>query len=111
MIEVFTWSPRLNPQSDISFRLRKAKFGDGYEQVSGDGINARSQKWSLEFTGRGEYITAIRQFIDLHGGIKAFQWKPPLEPVGLYRCTEHKLTPLGGDNYSLSLTFTQAFKP
>ncbi|EBR9859889.1 phage tail protein, partial [Salmonella enterica subsp. enterica serovar Chester] len=22
-----------------------------------------------------------------------------------------KLTPLGGDNYSLSLTFTQAFKP
>ncbi|WP_246829258.1 phage tail protein, partial [Morganella sp. HMSC11D09] len=51
------------------------------------------------------------QFIDRHGGIKAFQWKPPLEPVGLYRCDEHKLTPLGGDNYSLSLTFTQAFKP
>ncbi|AVK38726.1 phage tail protein [Morganella morganii] len=111
MIETFTWCPRVNPTEDITYKIRRAKFGDGYEQVSGDGINARSQKWSLEFTGRGEYITAIRQFIDLHGGIKAFQWKPPLEPVGLYRCADHKLTPLGGDNYSLSLTFTQAFKP
>ncbi|MEM8092813.1 phage tail protein, partial [Morganella morganii] len=41
----------------------------------------------------------------------AFQWKPPLEDIGLYRCDDPKLTPLGGDNYSLSLTFTQAFKP
>ncbi|MCU6375031.1 phage tail protein [Morganella morganii] len=111
MIEVFTWSPRLNPQSDISFRLRKAKFGDGYEQVCGDGINPRSQKWSLNFTGTESYILPIRDFIDRHGGIRAFQWTPPLENTGLYRCDDQKITPLGGDNYSLSLTFTQAFKP
>ncbi|ELB3893607.1 phage tail protein [Morganella morganii subsp. morganii] len=111
MIDTFTWYPRVNPTEDITYKTRKAKFGDGYEQVFGDGINARSQKWSLEFTGRGEYIADIRQFIDRHGGIRAFQWSPPLEPVGLYRCDEHKLTPLGGGNYSLSLTFTQAFKP
>ncbi|WP_432648697.1 phage tail protein, partial [Morganella morganii] len=51
MIEVFTWCPRVNPTEDITYKTRRAKFGDGYEQVSGDGINARSQKWSLEFTG------------------------------------------------------------
>lgn len=111
MIEIFTWSPRLNPQGDILFKTRKAKFGDGYEQVSGDGINARSQKWSLNFTGTEDYILPIRDFIDNHGGIRAFQWRPPLEQLGLYRCEDPKLTPLGGNNYSLSLTFTQAFKP
>ncbi|OPL21825.1 phage tail protein, partial [Morganella morganii] len=48
---------------------------------------------------------------DRHGGIRAFQWKPPPEDIGLYRCDDPKLTPLGGDNSSLSLTFAQAFKP
>ncbi|MFX0395145.1 phage tail protein, partial [Morganella morganii] len=51
MIEIFTWCPRVNPTEDITYKTRRAKFGDGYEQVSGDGLNPRSQKWSLEFTG------------------------------------------------------------
>ncbi|WP_165737940.1 phage tail protein, partial [Enterobacter hormaechei] len=50
-------------------------------------------------------------FLDRHGGTKSFQWKPPLEPLGLYRCAEYKPTPMGGENYSLSATFQQAFKP
>ncbi|QXO44627.1 phage tail protein [Morganella morganii] len=111
MIETFTWSPRVNPVEEVTYKIRKAKFGDGYEQVSGDGINSRSQKWSLEFVGNHEYITGIRRFIDNHGGIRSFQWRPPMEQLGLYRCDDPKLTPLGGNNYSISLTFTQAFKP
>ncbi|QXO55867.1 phage tail protein [Morganella morganii] len=111
MIETFTWCPRVNPVEEVTYKTRKAKFGDGYEQVSGEGINSRNQKWSLEFAGNDEYITGIRRFIDNHGGVRAFQWRPPLEPLGLYRCEDPKLTPLGGNNYSLSITFTQAFKP
>ncbi|MCE9841769.1 phage tail protein, partial [Proteus terrae] len=45
-----------------------------------------------------------------HAGIKSFFWKPPLEPLGLYRCDEHKLIPNGAGNYTLSLVFIQAFK-
>ncbi|MBT0408554.1 phage tail protein, partial [Morganella morganii] len=37
MIEIFTWCPRVNPTEDITYKTRRAKFGDGYEQVSGDG--------------------------------------------------------------------------
>ncbi|MCY0567572.1 phage tail protein, partial [Klebsiella pneumoniae] len=46
-IEIFTWSPRFNPQQTVNFRVRKAQFGDVYTQVSGDGINTRSQDWEL----------------------------------------------------------------
>jgi phage-related protein len=77
-IETFTWCPRINPEQEVSFRTRHAQFGDGYAQVSGDGLNPRSQKWTLEFTGNETYITAIKAFLDRHGGVKAFQWTPPL---------------------------------
>lgn len=111
MIETFTWCPRVNTTEDITYKTRRAKFGDGYEQVSGDGLNPRSQKWTLEFTGGEDRIGIIRHFIDRHGGIRAFQWKPPMEQAGLYRCSEHKLSVLGNKKYTLSLTFEQAFKP
>ena len=110
-IETFTWCPRINPEQEVSFRTRHAQFGDGYAQVSGDGLNPRSQKWTLEFTGNETYITAIKAFLDRHGGVKAFQWTPPLEPLGLYRCAGYKPTPLGNKKYNLSVTFEQAFAP
>ena len=95
-IEIFTWSPRVNPTQTVNFRTRKAQFGDGYTQVSGDGLNPRSQEW---------------EFLDRHGGTKSFQWTPPLEDIGLFRCEQYKPVPMGGGNYSLSATFIQGFKP
>ncbi|MBL1759211.1 phage tail protein, partial [Klebsiella pneumoniae] len=58
-IEIFTWSPRVNPQQTVNFRVRKAQFGDGYAQVCGDGINTRSQDWELSFVGTEDYIRPI----------------------------------------------------
>ena len=53
MIEIFTWCPRVNPTEDITYKTRRAKFGDGYEQVSGDGLTpaARSGHWNLPVAG------------------------------------------------------------
>ncbi|WPU24517.1 phage tail protein [Cedecea neteri] len=110
-IETFSWSPRVNPSSTVTFRTRKAQFGDGYEQVSGDGLNPRSQQWDLNFVGSEEYIREIKNFLDRHQGTKAFLWNPPLEQPGLFRCEEFKPTPMGGDNHSLSAKFIQAYKP
>ncbi|MCS4445167.1 phage tail protein [Klebsiella pneumoniae] len=110
-IEIFTWSPRVNPTQTVSFRTRKAGFGDGYTQVSGDGLNPRSQEWELSFVGTEEYIRTIKKFLDRHGGTKSFQWTPPLEDTGLFRCEQYKPVPMGGGNYSLSATFIQGFKP
>ncbi|EPQ1022968.1 phage tail protein [Enterobacter hormaechei] len=110
-IETFTWCPRVNAEADVNFRVRKAQFGDGYEQVSGDGLNTRTQQWTLNFTGNETYISAIKSFLDRHEGTKAFQWKPPLEPLGLYRCETYKPTGLGAGKFNLEATFIQAFKP
>ncbi|AOO56452.1 phage tail protein (plasmid) [Raoultella ornithinolytica] len=110
-IEIFTWSPRINPTETVDFRVREAKFGDGYTQTSGDGLNNREQQWELSFVGTEEYIRQIKQFLDRHGGTKSFQWTPPLEDVGLFRCKQYKPVPMGGENYSLSATFIQGFKP
>lgn len=110
-IESFTWCPRINAEQDVSFRRRTAQFGDGYQQAAGDGLNPRSQNWKLQFTGDATLITEIKAFLDRHHGVKAFQWKPPLEPTGLYRCDKYTPVALGAGMYSLSLTFEQAFKP
>ncbi|WP_240327945.1 phage tail protein, partial [Klebsiella pneumoniae] len=101
----------VNPTQTVSFRTRKAGFGDGYTQVSGDGLNPRSQEWELNFVGTEDYILPIKQFLDRHGGTKSFQWTPPLEDIGLFRCEQYKPVPMGGGNYSLSATFIQGFKP
>ncbi|ORM66128.1 phage tail protein [Pantoea rwandensis] len=110
-IEVFTWCPRINAEADIKFNTRKVQFGDGYTQVAGNGLNTRSQEWSLSFTGTEAYIKAIKDFLDAHEGTKAFQWQPPLEDIGLFRCDTYKTTPLGNKKYNLDATFEQAFKP
>lgn len=110
-IEEFTWCARVNAEQEVKFRTRSAQFGDNYKQVSGDGLNPRSQKWTLEFTGDADYIAGIKAFLDRHRGAKSFSWRPPLEQLGLYRCEEYTPTALGADKYNLSATFEQAFAP
>lgn len=110
-IEEFTWCPRINAAGEMKFNTRKVQFGDGYTQVSSNGLNTRSQSWDLTFTGGEAYISEIKDFLDKHGGVHAFQWKPPLEPVGLYRCDTYTPTALGAGLFNLAATFEQAFKP
>lgn len=110
-IETFTWCPRTSATSDVSYRVRKTQFGDGYMQVSGDGPNTKTQQHSLMFTGDEAMITAIIAFLDRHQGWKSFIWTPPLAPAGLYRCETWSPTSLGGGIHSLSATFIEAFHP
>ncbi|WP_038226044.1 phage tail protein, partial [Xenorhabdus bovienii] len=50
-LEEFTYTPRVNPTGDITQRVRTVRFGDGYSQRSGDGINSNHQSWPLTFVG------------------------------------------------------------
>lgn len=109
MIAIFTWCPRLSANASNKFSTRKAQFGDGYEQVSANGLNPRSQEWSLEFTGNALYIQGIKSFLNQHKGYQAFQWSPPLEEAGLYRSEEYAVTALGNEMYNLAVTFKTAY--
>lgn len=107
--DVFTWCPRINANAEIKFATRKAKFGDGYEQIAGDGINNRGQQWDLEFVGDEKTIKAIADFLDKREGRKAFYWKPELNDLGLYRSESYKITALGNKVYSLTTSFVESF--
>lgn len=107
----FTWSPRIEPTGTATYRVRKAQFGDGYEQRAADGINNKVQSWPLSFVGGGSYVTPIRDFLDTCAGWQSFYWTPPLGTQGLYRCSSHAIRRLEGDNYELSATFEQSFQP
>ncbi|CDH34750.1 phage tail protein [Xenorhabdus bovienii] len=110
-METFKWMPRVNASSSVEFAIRKAKFGDGYEQVSGAGINPKSMKWSVDFVGNEKYITEIIAFLDRHAGHQSFVWTPPLANKGLFRCESYKYQAIDYKTYSLSTEFIEAHAP
>lgn len=111
MAEIFTWSPTVDPQGSVRYRILAVQFGDGYKQTMGDGIHNRIQTWPLTFVGKGSYIKEVLSFLDKHQGCKAFLWTPPLGEEGYYTSTGTNITAHGADNFTLTVTFEQVFKP
>jgi phage-related protein len=110
-LEVFQWSPRRNPQAEVKFRVLRAQFGDGYEQVVGDGINNRTESWPLSFFGSESEIRPVKDFLDRHGASRAFLWTAPLGTQMSYRAGDYQLVAMGGGWYTISVTFTQRHVP
>lgn len=109
--QTFTWSATDAATGDATFRVRTAQFGDGYAQVVADGLHNRVGSWPLTFTGPTSRIEAIMAFLDARGGSESFYWTPPLGVQGLYRCAQYSLHREGGDIYSVTATFDEAFAP
>ncbi|MCG6541752.1 phage tail protein [Pseudomonas sp. KSR10] len=111
-IETFTWSPDGETEGEIAQRRRSSQFGDGYQQVTADGINAEQGSWPVTFGGTEDEIRPIRDFLRRHQGSKAFLWTPPLGELGLYRNDGlFRVNAKGGGIYVLSTTFETAFHP
>lgn len=108
-LETFEWTPDGEVQGDITFRVRSARFGDGYAQVVGDGPNNEQQSWPLTFGGTADEIAPIRDFLRAHGGYRSFRWTPPLGEPGLYRCARFGIAAAPGGTFRLTATFEQAF--
>lgn len=74
-----SYSPDLESTYKRYERLLRADFGDGYSQVSGDGIRPYGDEWNLVFAKRKlSVITAIKNFLDALGG-QTFDWQSPLD--------------------------------
>lgn len=111
MTTTFTWKHNTKPSGDVTFRVLKAQFGDGYKQTVADGINNKSQDWPLTFTGLSTTIAPILAFLDARMGYQSFYWTPPLGTQGYYKCEKYAMRHLGGDSYEISATFEQSFQP
>ncbi len=110
-IETFTWIPDDEASCDGEMRLRKSSMGDGYVQVSSDGLNPDSQTWALTFGGLAEEVALPLAFIRRHGGYRAFLWTPPGGELGLYRCEAYQSQRRPAGITVLSLTFVRAYHP
>jgi len=113
-IETFTWRTQIQnqPQGAYTQRVREAGFGDGYKQVSGDGLNPESQSWPLTFTGREQDMLPIHTFMRNHV-VKSFIWTPPNGVPGLYRADKEsvKAAPVSRNVSTINATFKQAPAP
>ena len=110
-VETFTWCAKLGSSSTAEYKTRSSKFGSGYEQVVGDGINSTSDVWSLSFTVAEAEALLIKAFLDRHGGHKSFFWTPPLGSQNFYRGSAPAVAPNGAGFFTLTTTFTQSFLP
>lgn len=110
-IETFTWPVQIQAQQQISYahRVKSAQFGEGYEQVSGDGINPETIQVPITWTGKKSEAVAMRNFLRRHT-TKSFIFTPPFEQQGLYRVTPDSinLVPVSANVATVTATFKQA---
>jgi phage-related protein len=106
----FTWTPDYNPTADRKPRFKSAKFGDGYEQRSPDGLNPIAQMWGLTFSNREtSEAEAIDDFLIARGGHEYFDWTPPGGSAGRYICRQWSRVLVYYNIESITATFEQVF--
>ena len=103
-MDTFTWKPATGASLELEPSVEVAKFGDGYEQRLGYGINTQMDKWSLKFPVEP---LSVHAFLKTQGGQQSFLWTNPVGVSGIYVCRKWKLTHVGGDVYEVSADFEQ----
>ncbi|ELW9440223.1 phage tail protein [Pluralibacter gergoviae] len=113
-IETFAWRIQAASQSATksSDNIRKVQFGDGYSQVSGNGINEEVLSYEFSFSGDPQTALDIYTFLRRHK-TKSFSFKPPFGDLALWRVAGNSLqkVPLSKKVITISATFEQAFAP
>lgn len=113
-VETFTWRTQIQAgmEGEFSYATRTASFGDGYEQIAGDGINPEKQSWPITLTGKKIEMLQALNFCRSHV-TKSFIWTSPLGETGLYRVEADsvKAQPLSSKVMTISAIFKQAYAP
>lgn len=113
-IQTFTWRTQIQAgmEGEFSYFTRAASFGDGYEQIAGEGINPEKQSWPITLTGKKAEMLAALNFCRSHI-TKSFIWTSPIGEAGLYRVEADsvKAQPISSKVLNISATFKQAYSP
>jgi phage-related protein len=107
----FTWPPSYQAALTRKPRVLAQKFGDGYEQRTGDGINTNPAIWSLQFNGRSQTeADGIDNFLAARAGLESFTWTAPNGVTGRYLCREWSRTIVAATIYNLAAQFEEVFE-
>lgn len=111
-IQTFSTAPDFGAQLEKKPRVRRAQFGDGYQQRVGDGINTQPESWSLTFSARTPAERdEIMSFLEARGGIEAFLWTTPRGTSGKFICQEWGGSPQSAAAHTVTAKFEQVFEP
>jgi len=105
----FNYQPLFGANKPIVPRVKSAKFGDGYQQRVGDGININPQTWNLTFTDSDVNIDAIESFFELKSGIDSFTWTPQGASEIRVICKDWNRSYDTPDTDTIQCTFEQVF--
>lgn len=107
----FTWVPSYNASATRKPRVLATKFGDGYEQRVGDGINTNPRDWSLSFEGRKvDEADSIEAFLIARGGFESFDWTDPHGVAGKFVCREWSRIIVAPQLFNITAKFDEVFE-
>ena len=109
MAETFKWKVERELDPTIDYRVIETQFGDGYKQTSADGINIKSEQYSIKVHAYKDEAKLIMDFFDRHQGWKSFFWTPPLGKLSLFTCVDPKPVDQGGGLYTITGTFVKSY--
>jgi len=112
-MSTFTWTPGYAAELSETPNILMANFGDGYQQISPDGINPTAQVWNLTFSGKTDVdANAIISFFRAHAGAVTFDWTPPRSPVQIQAICQQWRRQIVAPNAShIMAVFMQVFTP
>lgn len=109
--DVLTFPVDAGVQGTITPRSRVVRFGDGYEQETGDGLNTQEESWPVSASGPIGEIQPLIDFLDAHPPWNTFLWSPPHRIQARYKCRGYSVTNKHADEVTLSATFIRAHHP
>lgn len=110
MAGTFIWIPDQGVTRNIEARVNSIKFGDGYEQRVGDGINVLNEDVPLSFTLRPKAeINAIDDFLAARYGVENFDWTNPRGETFKYVCKSWSPSYSHDGNCSLTCVFKKDY--
>jgi phage-related protein len=117
MADTFTYPPSSGTSGTMMPRVLRARFGDGYVQEAGDGINPLLRRWELTFepihatTATNPSLADLDAFFKAQAGYKKFLWTQlkPYDTEGpqYFVCTEWSFTYARGLQVGLRAVFEQ----
>lgn len=112
----FTYDPSPGAGLSETPRVEAVKFGDGYEQRAGTGINLVAQIWDLTFANRtlaqaDAIVAFFRARSSVTSGLEAFDWTPPFASTAIkVVCREWQTTAHDSKFASVGARFEQVFE-
>lgn len=102
--------PILSPSVMREPRVLTAKFGDGFSQRTGDGLNTLREMWSLVWIASHANITLIDDFFEDRAGVEAFLWIAPRDTVAkAWLCSKWQRTVIDRYTDRVSAEFERVF--